>query len=122
MPAFALKNLPGPGSWGARHTIGTTEPPHFPAACAARAVTAGMLTRGNFGPAPKSKSRMPYAWSTKKLKLNCLLIVDASHTYSPRVGDDRSLSAPQKVQVFFNAQLGPKNFREGPNSSSNTRS
>src|SRR5438045_8541738 len=101
------KNFPGPGSNGAVHTGGGASPVHLPAACAARAVTAGILARGKREPAPKSKSRLPYARSTNTLKLNFLLTFELAKTYIPPFREERSLSLPQNVQVLRATQFDP---------------
>src|SRR5437870_8388748 len=120
-PACMLKNLPGPGSNGAVHTGGGADPVQRPAVCALRASTAGILTRGKRGPAPKSKSRLPKDLSTNILKLNFLLTFELAKMYRPPFGDERSLSVPQNVHVFSAAQFDPAG-RFMPNSSSKTRS
>src|ERR1041385_1847859 len=105
MPPSKCRKSPGPGSRGA----------FCPSA------SAGGLTRGYFGPAPKSKSSAPQTRFTKKLKLYFLLGAELPKKYTPVVGDERSLSSPANVQVFSTAQFVP-GCRFGPNSLSKTRS
>ena len=103
------------------------KPPAADSCCKVRlhaphcAASAGGLTRGYFGPAPKSKSIAPQTRFTKKLKLYFLLGVEPPKKYEPVVGDDRSLSSPANVHVFSTTQFEP-GCRFGPNSLSKTRS
>src|ERR671927_351990 len=121
MPPSKCQKSPGPGSCGERHAAGSGIVSQRPAANASRAASAGGLTRGYFGPAPKSKSIAPETRFKKKLKLYFLLGVEPPKTYQPVVGDDRSLSSPANVHVFSITQLDP-GCRFGPNSLSKTRS
>src|SRR6185369_14867502 len=121
MPPSKCQKSPGPGSCGARHAAGSGIVLHKPASSASLAASAGGLTRGYFGPAPKSKSIESQPRSTKKLKLYFLLGVEPPKTYKPVVGDDRSLSSPANVHVFSTTQFEP-GCRFGPNSLSKTRS
>src|SRR6185369_7365563 len=121
MPPSKRQESPGPGSCGARHAAGNGSELHRPAANASLAASAGGLTRGYFGPAPKSKSIDPQPRNRKKLKLYFLLGVEPPKTYKPVVGDDRSLSLPANVHVFSTTQFEP-GCRFGPNSLSKTRS
>src|SRR5215213_443363 len=121
MPPSKCQKSPGPGSCGDRHTAGSGIVLHRPASSASLAVSAGGLTRGYFGPAPKSKSIDPQTRSKKKLKLYFLLGDEPPKTYKPVVGDDRSLSSPANVHVFWTTQSDPA-CRFGPNSLSKTRS
>src|SRR6185369_6876790 len=94
---------------------------HSPASRAACAANACGLTRGYFGPAPKSKSSAPQTRFTEKLKLYFLLGTEPPKKYTPVVGEERSLSLPANVQVFSTAQFMP-GCRFAPNSLSKTRS
>src|SRR5678816_4061971 len=121
MPPSKCQKSPGPGSCGARQIDGSGLVLQRPASRAWSAASAGALTRGYFGPAPKSKSIAPQTRFTKKLKLYFLLGVEPPKTYHPVVGDDRSLSSPANVHVFWTTQFEP-DCRFGPNSLSKTRS
>src|ERR1044072_649999 len=101
MPPSKCQKSPGPGSCGERQIAGCGSVLQSPASLACRAASAGGLTRGNFGPAPKSKSIAPQTWFTKKLKLYFLLGLDPPKKYRPVDGADRSLSSPANVHVFW---------------------
>src|SRR5215213_11795631 len=121
MPPSKCQKSPGPGSCGERQIAGSGSSSHCPESRAACAASAGALTRGYFGPAPKSKSSAPQTRFTKKLKLYFLLGDEPPKKYQPVVGDDRSLSSPANVHVFWSTQFEP-GCRFGPNSLSKTRS
>src|ERR1044072_6614843 len=107
MPPSKCQKSPGPGSCGERQTAGSGVVLQSPASRACRAASAGGLTRGYFGPAPKSKSIAPQTRFTKKLKLYFLLGVEPPKKYIPLLDDERSLSSPANVQVFWTTQSEP---------------
>src|ERR1044072_4296381 len=107
MPPSKCQKSPGPGSCGARHAAGNGFVLHRPASNASFAASAGGLTRGYFDPAPKSKSIAPQTRFTKKLKLYFLLGVEPPKKYIPLLDDERSLSSPANVQVFWTTQSEP---------------
>src|ERR1051325_663965 len=121
MPPSKCQKSPGPGSCGERQIAGSGSVSHCPNSRARSAASAGGLTRGNFGPAPKSKSSAPQTRFTKKLKLYFLLGDEPPKKYRPFVDVERSLSSPANVQVFSTTQLVP-GCRFAPNSLSKTRS